>query len=71
MKINIMQKGEKFIGISDNKILLENKKGEVRIVRLIEDEDGIRVDPEEVIISYGNGTVAIGDMDKDIEVTVF
>ena len=71
MKINVMRKGERFIGLVDSKILLENKRGEVRIVRLIEDEDGIRIDPEEVIISYGRGTVVAGDIDNGIEVTVF
>lgn len=71
MKINVMRKGERFIGLADNNILLENKQGEVRIVRLIEDEDGIRVDPEEVVISYGQGTVVAGDIDNGIEVTVF
>ncbi len=71
MKINVMKKGERFLGLVDNKILLENKQGEVRIVRLIEDEDGIRIDPEEVIISYGRGTVVAGDIDNGIEVTVF
>ena len=71
MRINVMRKGEEFIGLVDNKILLRNKKGEVRIVRLIEDEDGIRIDPEEITISYGDGTVEYGDIENDIEITNF
>ncbi len=71
MRVNVMKKGERVIGVMDNKILLENKKGEVRIIRLVEDDDGIRIDNEEVLISYGDGSVVVGDMDEGIEVTIF
>ncbi|SFB66455.1 hypothetical protein [Butyrivibrio sp. YAB3001] len=71
MKINIMKKHEKFIGMSEGKIFLERPNGEVRIVRLIEDDDGIRIAPEEIIIGYGSGTVVIGDIDNSVEITNF
>lgn len=72
MRINIMQKGEQFIGIFDNKIALKRKNGEVRVVAIILDEDGIRVDKDaELIIGYGDGEVIVGDMDDEIEVTTF
>ncbi|MBO4320535.1 MAG: hypothetical protein J5857_08705 [Treponema sp.] len=72
MRINVMREDERFREISENRIILENARGEIRIVSLIMDEDGIRIDPEkEIIIGYGDGTVEIGDMDEDMEVTSF
>ncbi len=72
MRINVMKDDERFKGISENRIILENTRGEIRIVTLIEDEDGIRLDPDkEVIIGYGDGTVEAGDMDEGIEITNF
>ena len=71
MRIDIMKDDEKFIGIYDNRIALQNSKGEVRIVTLIED-DGIRVDPEkEIIIGFGSNVITAGDMDEGFEVTTF
>ncbi len=71
MRINVMKKKEKFLGMTEEKIFLERPNGEIRVVRIIEDEEGIRVDPEEVIIGYGNGTVVIGDIEDSIEITSF
>ncbi len=72
MQINVMKKGEHFVSFTGDRIVLENKKGEIRIVCLVLDQDGIRVDPEkEIRIGYGNGTVSIGDMDEGIEITNF
>ena len=72
MRVNIMKKGEKFIGIQDGWIILEQKNGSVRLVRIEADDDGYRVIPEkEVIIGYGNGEISIGDMETEIEVLTF
>ncbi len=71
MRINVMKKKEKFLGMTEEKIFLERPNGEIRVVRIIEDEEGIRVYPEEVIIGYGNGTVVIGDIEDSIEITSF
>lgn len=70
MRINVMKKDERFLDMNNNKIFLQNWKGEIRVVRLIED-DGIRLDTEELLIGYGNGTVEYGDIDESIEVTNF
>ena len=71
MRINIMKDAERFIGIFNDRLALQNSKGEVRIVTLIED-DGIRVDPDrEIIIGFGNNEISVGDMDDGIEVTTF
>ncbi len=72
MRIDVMEKGEMFIGMEGMRIFLRKKSGEVRIVSLVEDEDGIRVDPrKEVIIGFGKGMVTFGDVDDGIEVTTF
>ncbi len=72
MRLNIMRKDESFVGIYGNKVALKNKKGEIRIVSIILDDDGIRIEQNtEVIIGFGNGEVTIGNMDENIEVTTF
>ena len=72
MRINIMKKGEKFIGIQDGWIMLRQKDGAVRSVRIEADENGYRVIPEkEITIGYGDGEISIGDMDTSIEVVTF
>lgn len=71
MRINIMKEDEKFAGIFDNRIALQNSRGEVRIVSLIED-DGIRIDTEhEIVIGYGNNEVTYGNIDDSVEITTF
>ena len=71
MRLNIMKKSERFIGIFDNKIALQDNNGEVRIISLVED-DGIRVDQEaEIVIGFGDGEVEYGDIDQGIEITTF
>ena len=72
MRINVMKKGEHFVGLSGDRIILENRKGEVRIVCLEWDKDGVRINPEkEIQIGFGSGTVQIGDMDEGVEITNF
>lgn len=72
MQIKIMKKGEKFLGIQSGWIMLKRKNGDVRLVKLEQDEDGYRVNPEnEILITYGDGEVSIGNMDTDIEIVTF
>ena len=73
MRINILRKDEECAGIYNGYLMIRHKKkGEMRLVKLINDEMGIRISPEdEVIIGYGDGTVVYGDMDDGIEVTTF
>ena len=72
MKINIMKKGEKFVGIQDGRIILRRKDGVIRLVSIELDSDGYRVIPEkEIIIGYGEGEISIGNMDTGIEVVTF
>ncbi len=72
MKLDIMRSDEEFFGIFDNKIVIKKKNGEVRIVTIVLDQDGIRVDKDsEMIIGYGDGRITVGNIDDGIEVTTF
>lgn len=72
MKLKIMRKDETFIGISDNKIILKRKNGDIRIVTIVLDEDGIRIAPDkELIITHGSGIVEFKDPDSGIETVTF
>lgn len=72
MRINVMKKGERVAGVFGDRIVLENKKGEARIICIEWDEDGIRINPEkEIQIGFGSGTVQIGNMDEGVEITNF
>lgn len=72
MKINVMKKGDRFIGIYGNKIIFETRNKEIRIITLEEDTEGIRINSEkELIIGYGNGTVEYGNLENGIELINF
>ncbi len=70
MKINIMQKGDKVLNVTDNIIVIQRKNGEVDIFSLAEIIENLRVDTTKVIsIGYGNNIVsASNDM---VEISTF
>lgn len=58
MKINILNKGDKVLNVTVDFIAVERKNGEVDIVPLAKDENGFRVDAQNITtIGYGNNTV--------------
>ena len=58
MKINILNKGDKVLNVTENFIAVERKNGEVDIVPLSKDENGFWIDAENITtIGYGNNTV--------------
>ena len=58
MKINILNKGDKVLNVTENFIAVERKNGEVDIVPLAKDENGFWIDVENITtIGYGNKTV--------------
>lgn len=72
MQIKVMRKGEQFIGIQDGWIILKRKRGDIRMIRLEQDEDGYRIIPEqEILITYGDNEISVGDIDTDVEITNF
>ena len=72
MKIKAMKKGERFIGLSGNRIILENKNHEIRIITIEEDEEGLWINPDkEIIITYGNSIIEYGNADENFEIINF
>ena len=72
MRIDLMKKGEEFIGMQNGWIMLRQKGGTVRLVRVEADEDGYRVIPEkEITIGFGDGEISYGDMDTGVEIVTF
>lgn len=64
MKINILNKGDKVISVTENFIAVERKNGEVDIVPIVKDENGFWVDAENITtIGYGNNTVQLETID--------
>lgn len=58
MKINILNKGDKVLNVTADFIAVERINGEVDIVPLVKNENGLWVDVENITtIGYGNNTV--------------
>ncbi len=67
MRINILQKGDQVLTVTENFIAVKRKNGEVDIIKLIQDETGIRIDMEnKVTIGYGHYTVEVTEGDITI-----
>jgi len=72
MRIEILRKGDKVIGFSNNVIGVQRKSGEVDLVPIVMDGGLPRVDTDNIItIGYGNNTVTAIDADNNIEITSF
>lgn len=70
MKINVLKKGDRVIGVTSEFVAVQRKNGEVDIIPLIRDGTGLRVDIENIVtIGYGNNTVQAEA--GDIVVTTF
>lgn len=58
MKINILNKGDKVLNVTADFIAVERINGEVDIIPLVKDGNGLWVDVENITtIGYGNNTV--------------
>lgn len=58
MKINILNKGDKVINVTTDFIAVERINGEVDIIPLVKEDNGLWVDIENITtIGYGNNTV--------------
>ena len=64
MRINILQKGDRVLAVTQEFIAVQRKNGEVDIVTLVRDETGLRVNQEDIVtIGYGQYTVEVTDGD--------
>ena len=58
MKVNVLNKGDKVINVTDNFVAIERTNGEVDIIPFLKDERGLWIDTENITtIGYGNNTV--------------
>jgi len=58
MKINILKTGDRVINVTTDFIAIKRKNGEVDIVPLVKEGNGLWIDNENITtIGYGNNTV--------------
>lgn len=70
MTIGVLKKGDHVINVTSEFIAVERKNGEVDIIPLIRDEEGFRVDSENVVtIGYGDNIVQTKA--GDVTITTF
>ena len=73
MQINIMKKGDEFVGIYGNLVAIKKMSGEVELTELILDENGcIRLDKTPKIrIGYGDNVVEVDSSEGDVKTATF
>lgn len=60
MKINVLNKGDKVMNVTNEFVAVERENGEVDILPILRDDNGIWVDTAQILtIGYGNNTVQV------------
>lgn len=58
MRINVMNKGDKVLSVTNRLIAIQRKNGEVDIIPFLTDKEGMWIDTENIVtVGYGNNTV--------------
>lgn len=58
MKIRILQKGDTVLNVTKEFIAVRRKNGEVDLIRLLNEEGGVRIDIENIVtIGFGDNVV--------------
>ena len=58
MRINVMKKGDRVLNVTAEFIAVERKNGEVDIIPIAMDENGVWINTEQITtIGYGRNTV--------------
>lgn len=58
MRINVMNKGDRVLSVTNRLIAIHRKNGEVDIIPLLSDQEGMWIDTENIVtVGYGNNTV--------------
>jgi len=58
MKINVLRKGDKVLSVTSEFLAIQRKNGEVDILPIISDEQGVRIETEKVVtVGFGDNTV--------------
>lgn len=73
MRINILKKGDVFVGLYGNLIAIKRPSGEVELSEITLDNTGfirLKKNPK-LIIGYGDNVVDVCSEDVDVEVATF
>ena len=70
MKIGILKKGDKVIGVTADYIAVQRKNGEADIIPIVRDGQGFRID-EEGIITIGFGENVVEQVIGDVKMITF
>ncbi len=74
-KIKILKKGDRVIGVFENRIVVQRKNGEAIIFHISEDENGApRIEEEKIcLITFGKNEIEseIKKENKNIKITTF
>ena len=58
MRINVMNKGDRVLSVTNRLIAIQRKNGEVDIISFLSDQEGMWIDTENIVtVGYGNNTV--------------
>lgn len=58
MRINVLRKGDKVLSVTSEFLAIQRKNGEVDILPIISDEQGVRIETEKVVtVGFGDNTV--------------
>lgn len=58
MRIRILQKGDTVLNVTKEFIAVRRKNGEVDLIRLLNEEGGVRIDIENIVtIGFGDNVV--------------
>lgn len=58
MKINVLRKGDKVLSVTSEFLAIQRKNGEVDILPIISDEQGVRIETEKIVtVGFGDNTV--------------
>lgn len=71
MKINVLHEGDKVLNVTNEFVAVERANGEVDILPILRDDNGIWVDATQIlIIGYGNNTVQV-ETESGVTITNF
>ena len=71
MKINVLHEGDKVLNVTNEFVAVERVNGEVDIIPILRDDNGIWVDTTQMLtIGYGNNTVQV-ETENGVTITNF
>lgn len=67
MKIRVLQKGDKVIGVTTEFIAVRRKNGEVDLIKILNEGGMLRINTEDIVtIGFGDNIVEVEDEDGGV-----